>query len=133
MSLTTINCDSPPWQRQELPARDCLGFALSCAGKKRPATASRRESCFGPSNSGRDTLAYPHRQQELDVALGLFQLVEQQFHRFHRRHARQRAAQHHDAAALIRVIEEFLFSGAGSLDVDRWENATVHQSPIQMY
>ena len=69
-----------------------------------------------------ETLAWsgnPHAQEELDVATGLLEFVEDQFHCFDRRNAGQRAAENDDFVVFVRVIEEFLFAGAGALDIDR--------------
>src|SRR3954469_2517814 len=41
-------------------------------------------------------LSHCHAEQELDVAAGLLEFIEHQFHRFNRRHAGQSAAENDD-------------------------------------
>ena len=77
-------------------------------------------------------LTHAHVQQELDVAPGLLEFAEQQFHRLDRRHARERAAEQDDAVVFVGMVEQFLFARAGALDVDRGENAAVHQRAVKM-
>src|SRR6516162_258976 len=73
-----------------------------------------------------------HAQQKLNVAAGFFEFVEDQFHCFDRGNACQRATENDNFVVFIRVIEEFLFAGAGALDIDRGENASVHQGTVEV-
>src|SRR5947207_15645768 len=50
-------------------------------------------------------LTHGHAEQELNVAPGLLELVQHQFHGFDRRHARQRAAEDDDLVVFVRVVE----------------------------
>src|SRR5437899_10096474 len=77
-------------------------------------------------------LSNTHREEKFDVAAGLFQLVKDKFHRFDGRDTSERAAENDNLVVFVRVVKQFLFSRAGTLDVYRRENAAIHQRAIQM-
>jgi hypothetical protein len=60
----------------------------------------------------RQISGHVHPEQEFDVRLGLLELAQNEFHRFHRRHARERTAQDNHTAVFLRMIKQFLFARA---------------------
>src|SRR4030081_2035916 len=72
-----------------------------------------------------------HRLEELAVALGVAQLVEQEIDRIHRAHRVEDAAQHIHLLELVGLGEQLFLAGAGPRDVDRREGALVGDLAIE--
>ena len=79
------------------------------AAPKTPCNAGGLEPELRNVRSG-TALPHSHGEEEFDVTLGLFQLVEQQLQCLDGRHAGQSAAQYHHPAAFVRVVEQLLFA-----------------------
>lgn len=62
------------------------------------------------SSAARSTHA--HRQQKLNIAPRLLQLVQHEFHRFHWRHAGERPAQNDHAVVFIRMVKQLFLPRA---------------------
>src|SRR5437899_515702 len=74
-----------------------------------------------------------HAEQEFDIAASFLKLVEDQLHGFDWRHAGERAAQNDDFIVFVGMVEQFLFACAGTFDVNRRENAAVHERAIEVH
>src|SRR5262247_4183329 len=72
-----------------------------------------------------------HRLEELAVALGVAQLVEQEVDRIHGAHRVEDAAQHVHLLELIRRGEQLFLAGAGAGDVHRREGALVGDLAVE--
>ena len=72
-----------------------------------------------------------HVRQELAIRLGLAQLVDQQFHRFHGRKRVQHLAQHPDAGQIFLRNQQLFLTRAGALNIDGREGALVDQLAVE--
>src|SRR5204863_466504 len=94
-----------------------------------------RESAKNPKTSvpGTRLPHAVHGGEELLVALGLLELVEEELHRLDRIQLRERLAQQPDLLELVLLEQELFLPGAGLLDVDRREDALVHEASVQVH
>src|ERR1700730_4744297 len=90
-----------------------------------PARASLRTPLRTMAGSG------VHRLEELGIALGVAQLVEQEVDRVHGAHRIEDAAQDVHLLELIGRGEQLLLAGAGAGDVHRREGALVGDLAIE--
>src|ERR1051325_601515 len=74
-----------------------------------------------------------HPKEELDIAAGLLELVEYEFHRLDGRHASEGTAENNDFVVFVGMVEQFLFACAGTFDVNRRENAAVDKGAIEVH
>src|SRR5215211_8568130 len=72
-----------------------------------------------------------HGFEELAVAFGIAQLVEQEVDGVHGAHRVEDAAQDVHLLELLRLGEQLLLAGAGARDVDRWERALVGDLTVE--
>ena len=73
-----------------------------------------------------------HGIQELRVAAGLAQLIQQQFHGLHRRQRIQYLAQNPHAVQLFLGQQQLFLARAALVDVDSGEDSLIHQLALQV-
>ena len=71
-----------------------------------------------------------HAEKKLNIARSALHLAKQQIHRLDRRNTGQRAAQDRNAAGLVRMVEQFLFARARTLNVDGGKDAPMDQGAM---
>src|SRR5207244_3832019 len=72
-----------------------------------------------------------HGRQELSVALGLFNLIDQQLHTVNRVEGIEDLAEDPDAVEFIIVQQEFFFAGPRTVDVNGRKYPLIHQPAIE--
>src|SRR6185437_308286 len=80
---------------------------------------------------GMGALLCVHGGEEVAVALGLEQAIAEQLHGLGDRERVQHLAQHPDAVEVVLGDEQLLFARAGALDVNRGEDALVHELAVE--
>src|SRR3954467_5110781 len=83
------------------------------------------------SNPAIDARSGVHRLEELGVALGAAELVEQEVDRVHRPHRVEDAAEHVHLLEVLRLGDELFLAGAGAGDVDRREGPLVGDLAVE--
>src|ERR1700675_3448746 len=74
-----------------------------------------------------------HLVQEVLIGLGELELVEQELHRLDGVELGQRLPKQPDLLQLVLLEEELFLAGAGLLDIDRGEDALVHEAPVEVH
>src|SRR5262245_36711203 len=129
-AISSARCWSTTWRpaRRASPAPASTGSA--CRRGSRPcASTNNGTSLHGRSSAPQEGATRRalcvHRFEELGVALGVAQLVEQEIDGVHRAHRIQDAPQDVHLLELIGRDEQLLLAGAGARDVHRREGALV--------
>src|SRR5262249_47766569 len=94
--------------------------------------AKRSRVAETPEAKQRRSGSLAHRLQELAVARRAVELVAEEFHRFHGVELGQELAQDPNAVQRRRRDEELLLACARARDVERREDALVHQPAVEM-
>src|SRR5262249_26811570 len=130
----------PPTSKNEsvpsVPQGPRPGKARGASAASRPdgdrvpgTTRPDSRTCRWPPGSSAERL---HRGQELLVRPGHPELVDQKLHRFHGIQLGQRLPQEPQALEFVPLDQELFLPGSGLLDVDRREDALVHEAPVEV-
>src|SRR5687767_8437095 len=111
-----------------MPSRSCWFSSLTCSSTILRRAAIRSSEPLG-SMSG--NVLGVHRVEELGVALGLAQLVEQELDGVDDAHRVEDAAEDIHLLERVLVDEQLLLAGAGAGDVDRGEDALVGHLAVE--
>src|SRR5258707_11422508 len=100
---------------------------IICLGKRAPVAETQ-----GPKQRRGSIGSLAHQVQEVAIPLRALELVVEELHRLHRIELGQHLAEHPDSVEHTWAEEELLLAGPRAPDVDRREDALVHQTAVQM-